>query len=214
MKIISISAALLAVSIAAAFIGCEQKNSSYNDVQPTETSATEVQTTTKKPKKDAADDLSSMFAEAKEWLDENFDSYETDDGVFTFHINKALGLTQYDSPDIQAAEFVFTYSDTTDKEAVISVDMGVAHYINTNNTLKEFADFLLQSFNFDDKTTDVSYFDSIENHAAIINSLDARYIIVQCGDENDYVLFIEMKNSKQQLSDKDIESLIRLVEHN
>lgn len=218
MKIISIPTVLLAVSMAAAFSGCEQKNNSVNDIQPTKSSSTEVQDTTTMSQEDAADSLSSMFAEAGEWLDENYDTYETDDGVFTFRINKAHGLTQYEAPDTKATEFVFTYTDTTDEDAVISVDMGISHFTDTNHTLDEFVEFELQSLGLDDKSDAVSYIDSLGNHAAVIknidNSLAEKVIIVQDGEEDDFIFFLEMKNEEHQLSDDDIESIIRLVEYN
>lgn len=212
MKIISMTAVLLAVSMAA-FSGCEQKNSSVNDIQ-----STEVQDTTTISREEAEDSLSSMFAEASEWLDENYDTYETDDGVFTFRINKSHGLTQYEAPDTKATEFVFTYTDNTDEDAVISADMGISHFTDTNHTLEEFVEFELQSLGLDDKTDAVTYIDSLGNHAAVIkdknNSLAEKVIIVQGGEGDDFIFFLEMKNEEHKLSDEDIESIIRLVEYN
>lgn len=218
MKIISILAVLLAVSITTVFSGCEQKNSSVNDIQPTESYSAEVQHTTTISQEEAADSLSSMFAEASEWLDENYDTYETNDEVFTFRISKALGLTQYENSDSKAAEFVFTYTDTTDEDAVISTDMGVSHFTDTNHTLDEFVEFELQSLGLDDKADAVSYINSFENNAAVIknidNSLAEKVIIVQGGEEDDFIFFLEMANNKYQLSNEDIEGIIRLVEYN
>ncbi len=218
MKIISIPAVLLAVSMAAAFSGCEQKSCSVNDIQPTESSSTEDLNTTTMSQEDAADSLSSMFSEASEWMDKNYDTYATDDGVFTFRINKAHGLTQYEAPDTKATEFVFTYTDTTEEDAVISADMGISHFTDTNHTLEEFVEFELQSLGLDDKAAAVIYIDSLGNHAAVIknidNSLAEKVIIVQGGEEDDFIFFLEMKNEEHQLSDEDIENIIRLVEYN
>lgn len=217
MKIISIPAVLLAVSIAL-FSGCEQKDSSVNNIQPTKPSSAEVQSTTTMSSEEAEDSLSSMFAEAGEWLDENYDAYETDDGVFTFHISKSLGLTKYEAPEHGATEFIFTYTDITDENAVISTDMGVSHFTDTNHNLEEFVEFELQSLGLDDKADTVTYIDSLKNHAAVIKNIDNSFaekvIIVQGGEEDDFIFFIEIKNEKHQLSNEDINNIISLVEYN
>lgn len=210
MKKLKIVFILTAAALSASFIGCEKN-------QTSESVLDEPEKTTMSPE-ESAEKLDSIFSEASQWAEENSVTYETSDGLFSFRLYNNYGLTEYENSDLEDAEFVYTYTDLTQENTVPSIDFTVASFADANCTLEEFAEFSLQNVASGDESASISYSDVGGNHTAIITAEQHLYlkkiILVQGGEDDNFLYCIEMKNDEKQLSDKEIENILETVKYN